>query len=162
MRELLVIGYDDAFRAEEVLLELDKMQKAHLIDLGDAAVVVKDRQGKMKFKHFHELTLRGEQTASLWGTLLGFLLLHPGLGGLLGASMGERLNSLEDYGIDNAFIQRLGQALGEGSSALFVLVRHAHPDKVLEELTPFGGRVLRTSLSAVDEAKLRKALDARR
>lgn len=162
MRELVVIGYDDPFKADEVLLKLDRKQKSHLIDLGDAAVVVKDQQGKLKFKHFHELTLHGEQTASLWGTLLGFLLLHPGLGGLLGASMGERLSSLEDYGIDNAFIERLGQTLGTNSSALFVLVRHAHPDKVLEELAPFGGRVLRTSLSAMDEAKLRKALDARR
>ena len=47
-----------------------------------------------------------------------------------------------------------------GSSTLFVLVRKATPDKVLEELKGTGGRVLKTSLSHEDEAKLQAALSA--
>ena len=34
-----------------------------------------------------------------------------------------------------------------GSSALFVLVRKATPDKVLEEIKGTGGTILKTSLS---------------
>jgi uncharacterized membrane protein len=45
-----------------------------------------------------------------------------------------------------------------GSSTLFVLVRKATPDKVLEEMQGTGGKVLRTSLSHEDEAKLQAAL----
>ncbi len=45
-----------------------------------------------------------------------------------------------------------------GSSTLFVLVRSSTPDKVLEELKGTGGRVLKTSLSHEDEAKLQAAL----
>jgi len=44
------------------------------------------------------------------------------------------------------------------SSALFVLVRKATPDKVLEELAGSGGKVLKSSLSHDDEAKLQAAL----
>jgi uncharacterized membrane protein len=41
-----------------------------------------------------------------------------------------------------------------GSSTLFVLVKKVTPDEMLEELKGTGGRVLKTSLSHEDEAKL--------
>src|SRR5215470_16925476 len=41
-----------------------------------------------------------------------------------------------------------------------VMVRKSTPDKVLEELEGTGGRVLKTSLSNKDEAKLQAALSA--
>ena len=43
---------------------------------------------------------------------------------------------------------------------LFVLVRKATLDKVLEEIEGSGGKVLKTSLSHDDEAKLQAALSA--
>jgi uncharacterized membrane protein len=48
------------------------------------------------------------------------------------------------------------------SSVLFILVRSATPDKVLEEIKGTGGHVLKTSLSHDDEAKLQTALDEAR
>lgn len=42
MSTLVVIGYEDQFKAEEVRLALMKMQKDYLIDLEDAVVAVKD------------------------------------------------------------------------------------------------------------------------
>lgn len=158
MKELLVIGYDTPFKADDVLNQLNQLEKDHLIDLGDAAVVVKNNAGKVRYKHFRELAVKSERTGGWWGLLLGTLLLHPGMGGLLGASVGELSSSLEEFGIDDQFITALGTTLNPGSSALFILVRHAHPDEVVEELKPFGGTVLRTSLSPQDEARLRTAL----
>ncbi len=49
--------------------------------------------------------------------------------------------------------------LSPASSAIFTLVRQATPDKVIEEIAAFGGKVLRTSLSKEDEAKLQEALN---
>jgi len=54
----------------------------------------------------------------------------------------------------------MAATLHNGSSVLFVPVRKATPDKVLEELKGFGGKVLQTSLSHDDEAKLQAALDS--
>jgi len=159
MKELVVIGYDDPFKADEVLNALNRLQKDHLIDLGDAAVVVKNKKEKIQFKHFRELAIKSEQKGSWWGVLLGTLFLHPGFGALLGESVGELSSSLIDFGIDDAFIKDLGATVRPDSSALFVLVRHADPDTVLEELKPFGGHVLRTSLCEADEAKLQEALE---
>ena len=59
-------------------------------------------------------------------------------------------------------MKELAGAMAPGSSTLFVLVRKATPDKVLEELKGTGGRVLKTSLSHEDEAKLQAALNAAR
>ena len=43
---------------------------------------------------------------------------------------------------------------------LFVLVRKATVDKVLDEMKGTGGKILKTSLSHDDEAKLQAALSA--
>jgi uncharacterized membrane protein len=55
----------------------------------------------------------------------------------------------------------LGKTLQPGNAALFVLVRKATPDKVLEGLRSFAGSatVLKTSLTVDDETALRKVLE---
>jgi uncharacterized membrane protein len=62
-------------------------------------------------------------------------------------------------GIDNKFIEEVGDSLDPGGSALFMLVAKATPDKVIPELQKFGGTVYQTSLSNEDEANLKKALE---
>ena len=57
------------------------------------------------------------------------------------------------------FIKDLGDTLEPETSALFVLVRKATPDKVIAELGPFNGKVLKTSLSQTDENALKAALE---
>ena len=57
-------------------------------------------------------------------------------------------------------MKNLAETMHPESSVLFVLVRKATPDKVLEELKGSGGKILKTSLSDEDEAKVQAALDA--
>src|SRR5262249_22020023 len=78
----------------------------------------------------------------------------------VGAGAGAVSGALSDLGINDDFMKDLASTMRPGSSALFVLVRRATPDKVLEELQGTGGTVLRTSLSHEDEAKLQAALTA--
>ena len=81
---------------------------------------------------------------------------------MAGAAAGAAAGALADIGIDDNFMKELGATLKPGSSALFVLVRKVTPDKVLEAVRGIGGKVLKTSLSHDDEAKLQAALDAAR
>jgi len=53
---------------------------------------------------------------------------------------------------------RTGENLKPGPLALFVLIRKATPDKVLEQLKQFKGRVVQTSLTVEKESELRAAL----
>jgi uncharacterized membrane protein len=88
------------------------------------------------------------------------MFLNPLLGLAMGAAAGAASGALTDVGIDDKFMKELAATMSAGSSALFVLVRKATPDKVLDELKGTGGTVLRTSLSHEDEAKLQAALAA--
>ena len=160
MSELIVIGYDDRFKAEEVRLAMLKMQQDYLVDIEDAVVAVRDDNGKVKLNQIHHLVGAGAVGGSFWGLLIGLLFMNPLLGVAVGAATGAVVGALSDVGINDEFMKELGQTLTPGSSALFVLVRKMTPDKVVEELTPYGGKVMRTSLSKADEAKLQEALSS--
>jgi len=160
MSTLVVIGYDDQFKAEEVRLALMKMQKDYLIDLEDAVVAVKDQKGKGRLHQAVNLTAAGAVSGSFWGSLIGLIFLNPLLGMVAGATAGAVSGALTDVGIDDKFMKELATAMKPGSSVLFVLVKKSTPDKVLDEVKGTGGKILKPSLSHEDEAKLQAALSA--
>lgn len=121
-----------------------------------------DSPGKVKLHQAVNLTAAGAVSGGFWGTLIGLIFLNSLLGLVVGATAGAVSGALSDVGIDDKFMKELAGQLKDGSSVLFVLVRHATPDKVLEELKGTGGHILRTSLSHDDEAKLQAPLDAAR
>lgn len=160
MSDLIVIAFDDEFKAEEMRLKLLKMQREYLIDLEDACVAVKKPDGKIKLNQIVNPTLVGTAKGSFWGLLIGALFLSPFFGAAVGAASGAIAGALSDLGIDDKFMKELASHLQPGGSALFVLVRKVTPDKVLEELQGSGGKVLKTSLTHEEESKLQAALDA--
>ncbi len=157
---LVVIEYDDMYRAEEIRLKLQRMQKEHLIDLDDAVVAVKDEKGKIKLHQMVSLTGAGAASGGFWGALVGLIFLNPLLGMAVGATAGAVSGALTDVGIDDKFMKELAAGLPLGSSALFVLVRRSTPERVLEEVAGTGGKILKTSLTHEDETKLQAALNA--
>ena len=158
MSSLVVIEYEDMYKAEETRLLLRKMQKDYLIDFEDAVVAVKDKQGKVKLHQAVNLAAAGALGGGFWGALIGLIFLNPLLGLAVGAGAGAVSGALTDVGINDNFMKDLAKGLTPGSSALFVLVRKVTPDKVLEEIRGTGGKILKTSLTHEDEAKLQAAL----
>jgi Predicted membrane protein len=160
MSELIVIAYDNEHQAEEVRIKLLKLQREYLIDLEDAVVAVKKPNGKIKLNQIFDTTLYGAAQGTFWGLLIGAIFLTPFFGAALGAASGAISGALSDVGINDDFMKEVGASIKEGNSALFVLVRSATPDKVLEELQGTGGKILKTSLTHDQETKLQAALDA--
>ena len=166
MSDMIAVGFKGEHTADQVLNKLQALQKEYLIDLEDSCVVVRDQAGQVHLKQAINLTGAGATTGGLqgamWGTLIGLLFLNPLIGmvtgAAIGAGSGALAGALADYGIDDKFIQSVGATIEPGSSALFVLVRSVTADKVLPELQPFAGTVLRTSLSNEQEARLQQAL----
>lgn len=159
MSELIVIGYDDVHKAEEVRLTLLKLQKEYLLDLEDAVIAVKKPDGKIKLHQMWDATSYGAVSGTFWGLLIGALFLSPFFGAAIGAASGAISGALTDVGINDKFMKELSETLKPGSSALFVLLRKATSDKVLEELQGTGGKILKTSLTHENEKKLQDALD---
>ena len=160
MSTLVVIEYNDPYKAEQMRLKLRRMQKEYLIDLEDAVVAVKDDTGKIKLHQAINLTAVGAMRGGFWGTLIGLIFLNPVLGLAAGAAAGAVAGALRDVGIDDTFMKELAEGLPPRGSALFVLVRKSTPDRVLEEMKGTGGKILRTSLSHEDESRLQAALSA--
>lgn len=160
MSNLIVIVYPSEHQAEQVRLDFIKMQKEYLVSLEDAVIAVKKPNGKVKLLQMHDLTLGGALGGAIWGTLIGLLFMMPVFGLAIGAGTGAVAGALSDVGINDQFMKDLASSLTPGSSALFVLVDSQITDKVLAELQGTGGKVIKTSLSTVDEDRLQKVLDA--
>ncbi len=160
MSELIVVTYNDVYQAEEVRLKLLKMQQEYLIDLEDAVVAVKDKDGKIKLRQMYSPTAIGAVHGGFWGVLIGLLFMNPLLGLVVGGASGAVAGALSDVGINDDFMQELAANLEEGKSALFILARKIVLDKLLDELKGTGGKVIHTSLAHEDEKKLQEALEA--
>ncbi len=160
MSDLVVIGFDDENTAFEMRAELAKMQKEYLIEMDDVVVVTRDDEGKVKLHQAANLTAAGAVGGAFWGTLIGMIFLNPLLGAAVGAGAGALGGKLRDIGISDEFMTELGETLKPATSALFVLVRKATPDKVLEGLKGFKGKIIQTSLTKDEEHELRAVLES--
>jgi uncharacterized membrane protein len=167
MSDLVVIAFNGQDTADQVLNKLREMQKEYLVDLEDAVVVVRDRNGKVRIKQSVPMVRVGALSGAAWGglfgLLVGLLFLNPLIGWLSGVAMGAGAGALSgaltDYGINDDFIKEVGKSLEPGTSAIFALVRRVNADKVLPELKEFGGRIIRTSMTNEQEQRLRAALE---
>lgn len=168
MGQLVVLGFDGITAADEVLNKVRSLKAQHLLDLEDAVVVERDADGKVHIKQAVNLTTLGAASGGLsgafWGMLVGLLFLNPlagmAIGAGAGAGAGALSGSLIDYGVNDDFVKKLSDTIPNSSSALFVLVKDATFDKVVAEIQPWNPRVLNTSLSNEQEAKLVEALKA--
>jgi uncharacterized membrane protein len=158
---LVAVVFNDETTAFEMRAALAKMQKDYLIEMEDAVVVTKDKDGNTKLHQAVNLTAAGAVGGGFWGMLIGMLFLNPLIGAAVGAASGAIAGKLSDIGINDKMMKDLAASFSPGSSALFVLVRKATADKVLDGLKPFAGKgkVFQTSLSKDDEAALRQALE---
>ena len=159
MSDLVVIGFNDEHTAFEMRAELAKLQKEYLIEMEDVVVVTKNDKGKVKLHQARNLTAVGAVGGAFWGTLIGMIFLNPLVGAAFGAGAGALSGKLKDIGISDNFMKELGETLKNDTSALFVLVRKVTPDKVLEELKGFKGKVLKTSLTKDREETLREVIE---
>jgi len=160
MSDLIAIAYPDVDRAIEVRDRLIDMQRQNVIQLADAAVVEKRLDGKIKLHQIHNTTGRGAAWGTVWGGLIGMIFFAPLVGMAVGAAAGAAGGSMTDVGVDDSFMRELGEKLQPGGAALFLLVTRVTPDKVLPQITPYGGEVLQTSLSQEAENHLREAIEA--
>ena len=159
MSDLVVIGFDDEHTAFEVRAKLAKLQKEYLIEMEDVVVVTKNDKGKVKLHQAVNLTAAGAVGGAFWGTLIGMIFLNPLAGAAVGAGAGALSGKLRDIGISDNFMKELGETFKNNTSAIFVLVRKVTPDKVLEGLKGFKGKVIQTSLSKDREEELREVLE---
>jgi uncharacterized membrane protein len=158
MAQLIAIGYDDmttAARAEE---EVQRLSADLVIQPDAVATIVRTTDGKYKVSTNHHAVGAGASWGMFWGLLFGLLFFIPVFGMAVGAGLGALMGKVEKSGIDDAFVKQVRDMLQPGTSALFMVVEQVTPDKAVEGLSPFGGTVLKSSLSKDAEKQLQEAL----
>jgi uncharacterized membrane protein len=160
MATLVAIGYPDQTTAEQARQTVQGLEADLIIQADQVAAISRDLDGK-----YHVTTTHGGASAGggaawggFWGLLFGILFFVPFIGLALGAGMGALFGHLGEKGIDKAFQDQVREAVKPGTSALFLIVEQATPDKAVAALEQYGGTVIKTSLSDEDTKRLQEAL----
>ena len=157
MAELVVLGYPDEGTAQNVYGKVQELEKDLILE-GTAAIVTRSQDGKVHVTTPSHAVGAGAATGALWGALIGLLFFVP-IGGLIvGGLMGAVAGKAAEMGIDDEFRRRVQDVLKPGSSAVVLIFSKATADKALAALSPYGGEVLRTSLSKEAEQEITRAL----
>lgn len=158
MTNLIVLTFDSTDEAEEVHKALVQGKKQGLLAIRDAAVVVKDQDGKV---HVKNQVSTGTWTATGVGGLLGVLIgaiFFPVGGLILGLAGGALVGRFMNLGVDGKFVKEVQNEIQPGSSALFVLTDADNIGGELAILRNHKGKVLQTNLPSEQEDALRDAL----
>src|SRR4051812_17931089 len=161
MSNLTVVAYDDVATAQQVVQTLARLQQEHNITIEDLVVAERKMDGKIKLHQTQKLGATGAAGGALWGGLIGLLFFAPFLGMAVGAAARGTAGALSHIGGDDDMMKSIGAQLEPGKAAVFALTSQGNIDKVLPEISQFGGKVLQTSLSSEAEQSLRDALEHR-
>jgi uncharacterized membrane protein len=158
MSTLTVWKFEDPNGAERALETLEGLQKEHLIEVYDGAIVSWE-QGKKKptTTQMHSTTAAGALGGSFWGLLFGLIFFVPLLGLAIGAAAGALGGALTDVGIDNGFIDKVRSEVTPGTSALFVMTANAVQDKVRAAFQGQTAELISSNLSEEQDKALRAA-----
>ena len=161
MATLSVLKFPTADGAQKMEGTLLSLQKQHLIEVQDAAIVTWPQDKKQpKTQQLHSMTGAGAMQGAFWGMLFGLIFFIPFFGLAVGAAMGALMGRFNDYGIDDIFIKQTRAKVTEGTSALFLLTSGAVEDKVIEAMKGQTFEILSTNLPKEKEAELRAAFGA--
>ena len=162
MSTLIAIVYPSEQKAEEVRSLVFDLAKRYLIKFNDLVIATRDDKGRVKLNQLMNTTASGAAGGSFWGLLIGMIFLNPLLGAAVGAGAGALSGRFTDLGIDDNFMKELSESFKPGCSAIFILVRKATADKVLDGLAQFKGKgkVIQTSLNKDEEQSLRAFIEA--
>jgi uncharacterized membrane protein len=157
MASLTVWKFETIEGAGQALTKLESLSKQQLLTIEDAAIVYWE-PGKKKPKTHQAQSLAGVGAlgGAFWGMLLGLIFFMPFLGMAIGAAVGALAGHFSDYGIDDDFIKEVKSEVTEGTSALFLLTDDVTVDKVEDAFEGTQMTLIRSNLTAEQEAKLRE------
>jgi uncharacterized membrane protein len=159
---MMVLGFENEAAADAFGVKLAQLQKDMIVQLEDAAEVVRDTDGKPHVKHGHGLVGVGAMGGAFWGMLFGLLFFIPFLGLAIGAGMGALFGKIGKTGIDKQVLEQMGDAVPPGKAGWFLLIGQLTEDKFLAALEGTNAKVVRTNLTAEQEAQLKEAFGAKK
>jgi uncharacterized membrane protein len=157
--ELMAAVYVDEEGAKTILDTLEMMHSASNITLADAAIVMKDDDGKLKIKETREVTaVKGAKRGAVVTGVLG-LIFPPALiasvlaGGVIGGAWGR----LRDTGIKTGRMKDLGSSLEPGNAAVIALAEPQFVKPITQAMEAYKAEFLRHGFSEEEAAQIEDA-----
>jgi len=160
MSDLIVIGYDNPQTARQAYEQVQRLQQDFVVELRGLAIVDVDADGKTHVDTPQRIIGASAASGALFGLLLGLLFFVPGMV-LLGGAIGALMGTFTKSGIDAEFRNRVEHLVEPGHSAVVIMASKITEDKFAGAMQPFGGTILKTSLSESDEKELAEELPGR-
>jgi uncharacterized membrane protein len=157
MTDMVVLAFDGVDTANKAKNKLIDLNDQFLLKLDQVVEVVRNPDGQVKIKEEPRLTGVGAIGGAFWGLLVGLIFLVPAVGFVVGTISGAIAGHFTKYGISKEYMQQIQAAIQPGQSALFILADNVKADRVIPMLQEFHPKVIRTSLSLDQEAKLKEA-----
>jgi uncharacterized membrane protein len=161
--ELIVLAYNQEGKAREVLQAMKQLQKDRIISILNAAVLVKNKDGKTSLTETEDMDVKhGALFGAITGGLVGLLGGPSGVivGAAAGAATGGVAARVMDMGFPDEYMRDLQQGLRPGSSAIVALVEDNWVERFAEAVEEYGGQLFRQALKAEIAAQLTAAAGA--
>jgi len=162
MSEMMVLGFENEMEADRFGLKLAELQKDMIVQLSDAAEVVRDPDGKPHVKHGHGLVGAGALGGAFWGMLFGLLFFMPFLGMAIGAGLGALFGKGAKTGIDRQVLEQMHDAVPPGKAGWFLVIEQVTEDKFLAAIEGTHATLVRSNLTEEQEAELKHAFGAKK
>jgi uncharacterized membrane protein len=144
--ELVISIYNTPQRARDVLREVRRGTQSGDIELKNAAVLVKDANGRVYVDETEDVKpVRGALFGALTGALIGLLAGPAGAitGALAGAATGGVTAAMVDMGFSDNQLAELKASMPADSSALVALIEHRWVEDLANELESRQGKLFR-------------------
>ena len=150
--------YESVDDAKADLKELKELHREHVVGTFDAAVITKNKKGKVKIVDKTEKpTQHGGWAGLAVGAAVG-VIFPPSIlvGGLVGAGTGALIGHLHG-GMSRSDLKEVGEMLDESDAALIV-VGEATIERAVEEQTKRAKKEMKKEVRA-DAREMEKAID---
>lgn len=148
MSELIAFIYESETGAKSLEADLLEARNAKDVKVDDAALVVRQSDGRPVFSHAADLVGRGSMGGIFWGFILALVFWTRWWGLSVGGALG-------DLRLDEDFVKEVGEGVGKGSSALIVIVEAGMAAGVLKTAEGSKPKVFQSTLSGDDERVLK-------
>ena len=147
MSDLIAFIFENESGAKLLESELLEAQRSEKLGVSDAALVVRQEDGRPVLSHAANLVGRGSMGGIFWGFILALVFWAKWWGLSVGGALG-------DLGLDDEFVNDVGEGVGKGHSALLALVEDGMVESVLEAAEASNPIIVRTTFSQADEQVL--------
>lgn len=162
MVQLIAMAYPTQEEAQRAADAVSAARKDDGLVVEDMSLVEKDAEGHLKIGH--SIPVPG---IAITGGLAGGALIGALLGGPIGAVAGAAIGgtggaisgNLQETGIDDDMMRNFASQMPDGATALFIMLPEGAVHTATQVLSPYGGKVLHTTLPRTEEREVRREVE---